>query len=232
MPDLSGLPPSLQQLPPGARPAARRFRPVEAEVPEGQVACTGCAGWRCRPRSRRRCGSTQSGLLTDEPVAGAETLVDGGWILPGLVDAHCHVGLGPEGAVDARGGRRAGAHRPRCGRPAPPRLRLAARHHAAAGPRRPPGDHPRGPAPGPAQALHPGARRRPGRPGAAARARSPSRPRRATAGSSSSATGSTGASATWPRCGPTTCWWPPSTPRTRPARGSPRTCSAPTRCRA
>ena len=41
----------------------------------------------------------QSGLLTDEPVAGAELLVDGGWILPGLVDAHCHVGLGPEGAV-------------------------------------------------------------------------------------------------------------------------------------
>jgi imidazolonepropionase-like amidohydrolase len=41
----------------------------------------------------------QSGLLTDEPVAGAELLVDGGWILPGLVDAHCHIGLGPEGAV-------------------------------------------------------------------------------------------------------------------------------------
>jgi len=40
-----------------------------------------------------------SGVLTDEPVAGAELLVDGGWILPGLVDAHCHVGLGPEGAV-------------------------------------------------------------------------------------------------------------------------------------
>lgn len=41
-----------------------------------------------------------SGRLTDEPVAGAETLVDGGWILPGLVDAHCHVGLGPDGPVD------------------------------------------------------------------------------------------------------------------------------------
>src|SRR5690606_15980410 len=24
-----------------------------------------------------------------------------GWVLPGYVDAHCHVGLGPEGAVDA-----------------------------------------------------------------------------------------------------------------------------------
>jgi imidazolonepropionase-like amidohydrolase len=41
-----------------------------------------------------------SGRLTDEPVLGAETLVDGGWIVPGLVDAHCHVGLGPQGPVD------------------------------------------------------------------------------------------------------------------------------------
>lgn len=41
-----------------------------------------------------------AGRFVDEPVAGAETLIDGGWILPGLVDAHCHVGLGPSGAVD------------------------------------------------------------------------------------------------------------------------------------
>ncbi|MDT5337818.1 MAG: hypothetical protein QOD90_3323 [Mycobacterium sp.] len=37
------------------------------------------------------------GLLSAEPVAGAETAFDGGWILPGLVDAHCHVGLGASG---------------------------------------------------------------------------------------------------------------------------------------
>jgi imidazolonepropionase-like amidohydrolase len=30
---------------------------------------------------------------------GATTLVDGGFLVPGLVDAHCHVGLGPHGAV-------------------------------------------------------------------------------------------------------------------------------------
>lgn len=36
-----------------------------------------------------------NGLLHAEPVAGAETVWDGGWILPGLVDAHCHVGIGP-----------------------------------------------------------------------------------------------------------------------------------------
>jgi imidazolonepropionase-like amidohydrolase len=41
-----------------------------------------------------------SGILTDEPLAGAETLVDGGWILPGLVDAHCHIGAGSFGVVD------------------------------------------------------------------------------------------------------------------------------------
>jgi imidazolonepropionase-like amidohydrolase len=40
-----------------------------------------------------------AGLFTDEPVAGAETLVAAGFILPGLVDAHCHVGLGPSGPV-------------------------------------------------------------------------------------------------------------------------------------
>ncbi|MCV7193922.1 amidohydrolase family protein [Mycolicibacterium brumae] len=40
------------------------------------------------------------GVLCAEPVAGAETVFDGGWIIPGLVDAHCHVGLGPHGGVD------------------------------------------------------------------------------------------------------------------------------------
>jgi imidazolonepropionase-like amidohydrolase len=39
------------------------------------------------------------GLLSAEPVADAETVWDGGWIMPGLVDAHCHVGLGAGGPV-------------------------------------------------------------------------------------------------------------------------------------
>ncbi len=39
------------------------------------------------------------GILRREPVAGADTVFDGGWIIPGLVDAHCHVGLGPHGPV-------------------------------------------------------------------------------------------------------------------------------------
>ena len=36
----------------------------------------------------------------DRPHGETTTVSDGGWILPGLVDAHCHVGLGPEGGVD------------------------------------------------------------------------------------------------------------------------------------
>jgi imidazolonepropionase-like amidohydrolase len=38
------------------------------------------------------------GLVTYEPVASAE-LVAEGWVVPGLVDAHCHVGLDENGAV-------------------------------------------------------------------------------------------------------------------------------------
>src|SRR5687767_6404315 len=38
------------------------------------------------------------GRVTYEPVAGAETAAEG-WIVPGLVDAHCHLGLDEDGAV-------------------------------------------------------------------------------------------------------------------------------------
>jgi imidazolonepropionase-like amidohydrolase len=40
------------------------------------------------------------GTLSAEPVKDAQTVFDGGWIVPGLVDAHCHVGLGQRGAVE------------------------------------------------------------------------------------------------------------------------------------
>ncbi len=39
------------------------------------------------------------GRITLEPQAGAETVASG-WIVPGLVDAHCHVGLDEHGEVD------------------------------------------------------------------------------------------------------------------------------------
>ncbi|HQD96804.1 MAG TPA: amidohydrolase family protein [Propionicimonas sp.] len=39
------------------------------------------------------------GLIRTEPVPDAVTVCQGAWILPGLVDAHCHIGLGANGAV-------------------------------------------------------------------------------------------------------------------------------------
>jgi imidazolonepropionase-like amidohydrolase len=40
----------------------------------------------------------------DPSATTADTVVAGGWILPGLVDAHCHVGLAPQGHVPDREG--------------------------------------------------------------------------------------------------------------------------------
>ncbi len=40
------------------------------------------------------------GLVRTEPVAGAVTVCRDGWIVPGLVDAHCHIGLAAGGGVD------------------------------------------------------------------------------------------------------------------------------------
>nr|WP_218888860.1 amidohydrolase family protein [Saccharopolyspora hordei] len=42
----------------------------------------------------------RDGRISLEPVPGAETVFDGGFVLPGLVDAHCHIGIGPEGPVE------------------------------------------------------------------------------------------------------------------------------------
>ncbi|WP_099025403.1 metal-dependent hydrolase family protein [Mycolicibacterium palauense] len=39
----------------------------------------------------------RDGVLSAEPVASAQTVFSDGWLLPGLVDAHCHVGLGFHG---------------------------------------------------------------------------------------------------------------------------------------
>ncbi|MGH3881517.1 MAG: amidohydrolase family protein [Actinophytocola sp.] len=37
-----------------------------------------------------------NGRIRAEAVPGAETIVDGGYLVPGLVDAHCHIGLAVE----------------------------------------------------------------------------------------------------------------------------------------
>jgi imidazolonepropionase-like amidohydrolase len=38
-------------------------------------------------------------LTFDRPAGEAQTIASGGWVLPGLVDCHCHIGLAPTGHV-------------------------------------------------------------------------------------------------------------------------------------
>ena len=44
------------------------------------------------------------GRLTFTPVADADTVADRGWVVPGFVDAHCHIGLSPQGHVPSAEG--------------------------------------------------------------------------------------------------------------------------------
>ncbi|MEV5818307.1 amidohydrolase family protein [Micromonospora harpali] len=49
--------------------------------------------------------------VTFDPVPGAETVVDGGFVLPGLTDAHCHLGIARGGApITSLDQARAAAH--------------------------------------------------------------------------------------------------------------------------
>ncbi|SOC48629.1 Imidazolonepropionase [Blastococcus aggregatus] len=45
------------------------------------------------PEGEHRDVWVREGRFTFEPVSGAETVSTGGWLIPGLVDAHCHVGI-------------------------------------------------------------------------------------------------------------------------------------------
>ena len=53
----------------------------------------------CLPDDAERDLYVVDGRLTFEPVRGAETIATGGYALPGLVDAHCHIGIDPGGPV-------------------------------------------------------------------------------------------------------------------------------------
>jgi imidazolonepropionase-like amidohydrolase len=53
----------------------------------------------CLPDDVERDVYVVDGRLTFERVTGAETVATGGYALPGLVDAHCHIGLDPGGPV-------------------------------------------------------------------------------------------------------------------------------------
>jgi imidazolonepropionase-like amidohydrolase len=49
------------------------------------------------PEGEHRDIWVRDGRFTFEPVPGAETVSRGGWLIPGLVDAHCHVGIASGG---------------------------------------------------------------------------------------------------------------------------------------
>ena len=49
------------------------------------------------PEGEHRDVWVRDGRFTFEPVPGAETVSRGGWLIPGLVDAHCHVGIASGG---------------------------------------------------------------------------------------------------------------------------------------
>ena len=51
------------------------------------------------PEGEHRDLWVRDGRVTFEPVPGAETVGRGGWLVPGLVDAHCHVGIGRGGVL-------------------------------------------------------------------------------------------------------------------------------------
>jgi imidazolonepropionase-like amidohydrolase len=51
------------------------------------------------PEGEHRDVWVRDGRFTFESVPGAETVSRGGWLLPGLVDAHCHVGIGSGGSA-------------------------------------------------------------------------------------------------------------------------------------
>jgi imidazolonepropionase-like amidohydrolase len=53
------------------------------------------------PEGEHRDVWVRDGRITFDPVPGAGTVSRGGWLVPGLVDAHCHVGIATGGrAVD------------------------------------------------------------------------------------------------------------------------------------
>jgi imidazolonepropionase-like amidohydrolase len=56
------------------------------------------------PEETERDAWVVGGRLTFTPVADADTVADGGWMLPGFVDAHCHIGLSPAGHVPSAQG--------------------------------------------------------------------------------------------------------------------------------
>ena len=100
------------------------------------------------PEGEHRDVWVRDGRFTFEPVPGAETVSRGGWLLPGLVDAHCHVGIGRGGVhvEDLADLREQALTERAAGRAGAARLRLAGRHPRARRRAGPAADHPGRPA--------------------------------------------------------------------------------------
>ena len=157
----------------------------------------------CRVRSwsgRRTCVPRRGWSAAGSPSSGpprrtATSRRCAASCCPGLVDAHCHVGLDAHGAVDdATAEAQALADR-EAGHPADPRRRVARRHPVDRRARRPAQGDPGRPPHRPHPPLHPQLRPR-DRARPAGRAGAARGPRAATAGSSWWATGSTATPAT------------------------------------
>src|SRR5690606_3631921 len=89
-PDLSQLGGGLNDLPPG-------FDPSKLKLPKNKWAMFHVRGM-VLPEGRERDVWTDGDRISLTPVDGATTL-DGAFVLPGLVDAHCHPGIGVDGPV-------------------------------------------------------------------------------------------------------------------------------------
>src|SRR3954453_764701 len=84
-----------------ARPSAGVIprRPKVLRMAEGALHVRGVV----LPEGERRDLWAVGGRLTYGRGDGAETVAAEGWIVPGLVDCHCHIGMTPEGDRDEAG---------------------------------------------------------------------------------------------------------------------------------
>jgi imidazolonepropionase-like amidohydrolase len=70
-------------------------------MPSGPSAAFGTRAWHLRgvllPAGEPGELWIAGGVIGTEPIPGATTVCDGGYVLAGLVDAHCHIGIAPRG---------------------------------------------------------------------------------------------------------------------------------------
>ena len=104
-----------------ARPAAAGLRPVAAQVPEEVRPLTGLHVTGTDPGTGEPVDLWAVGRPVRRRADRRDAVELTGYVLPGFVDAHCHVGYSPDGRGHPRRGRGAGQDQPatparwRCG---------------------------------------------------------------------------------------------------------------------